>query len=202
MKNTSGFKKFIFFLLLIVLTPVLLIEAIYNLIKGSIRRKKWQEKELEGQKLLLSSSITDIDLMEGYMFEDYLRILFFYSGYKVEQTQKSRDYGADLILYDMTTKNKIIVQAKRYNKPVGSRSVQEILGAMIHYQASEAWVVTNNHFTPQAETLARENQIRLIDREELVEMYTNVCNNLKIETGDGKLLYEKTELHEKYPFYI
>ena len=202
MKNSNGFKKFIFFLLLIILTPVLLVEAIYKLIRGMIRRKKWQEKELEGQKLLLSSSITDIDLMEGYMFEDYLRILFFYMGYKVEQTQKSRDYGADLILYDVNTKNKIIVQAKRYNKPVGSKSVQEIVGAMIHYSANEAWVVTNNHFTPQADTLAKENQIRLIDREELIEMYTNICNNLKIENGDGKLLYEKTELNEKYPFYI
>lgn len=151
---------------------------------------------------MLSSSITDIDLMEGYMFEDYLRILFFYMGYKVEQTQKSRDYGADLILYELNTKSKIIVQAKRYNKPVGSKSVQEILGAIIHYKADEAWVVTNNHFTPQAETLAKENQIRLIDREELIEIYTGVCNNMKIDNGDGILLYEKTELSEKYPFYI
>jgi len=194
-------KRILFFILLILLTPVLIIEAIIELIKKSIRRKRWKEKELEGQKLLLTSSITDIDIMEGYMFEDYLRILFFYMGYRVEQTQKSRDYGADLILYN-DSKEKIVVQAKRYSKPVGSKSVQEIIGAISHYKANYGFVVTNNKFTPQAEQLAKDNGIRLIDRQELTEMYTSVCENLKLENHDGNLSYEKISLKEKYPYYI
>lgn len=198
----SVLKKLFFFILLVALTPVIVVEQIVALIKKSVRQKKWKEKELEGQKLIIASSITDIDIMEGYMFEDYLRILLFYMGYKVSVTQKSRDYGADLVIIEPKTNIKIIIQAKRYSKPVGSKAVQEILTAMPHYKADEAWVITNNVYTPQAEELAKENNIRLIDRQELIEMYTAVCKQFEIDNADGKLLYEKTPLKDKFPFYI
>ena len=195
-------KKLFMFLLLIVLSPILIIEGIVSAAKKARRKREWKAKELEGQKILLSSSITDIDLMEGYMFEDYLKILFFYLGYKVEVTQKSRDYGADLVLINPKNNKKIIVQAKRYNKAVGSKAVQEIFTAKTHYGADFGWVVTNNVFTPQAEQLAKENQIRLIDRNELIELYTRVCGELKLQLSDGTLMYEKTSLRDKYPYYI
>lgn len=201
MKNKT-IKRILFFILLIILTPFIIIEGVIGLVKKAIRRKKWKEKELEGQKLLLTSSITDIDIMEGYMFEDYLRILFFYMGYKAQTTQKSRDYGADIILFDVNTKEKIVVQAKRYSKPVGSKSVQEVLGAISHYKASRGFIVTNNKFTPQAEQLAKDNGIRLIDREELIELYQAVCEELKIENHEGNLSFEKISFKDKYPFYI
>lgn len=201
-KKKSLIKRLMYFLLMIVLSPILLIEGIISAAKKRRVKKEWEEKELEGQKLLLSSSITDIDLMEGYMFEDYLKLLFFYLGYKVEQTQKSRDYGADLILINPENKKKIIVQAKRYNKPVGSKAVQEILAAKLHYGADYAWVVTNQTFTDQAELLAKENLVRLIDRKELIELYSAVCNKLQLDARDGNLLNEKTSLKDKYPFYI
>lgn len=202
-KNSANLgKRLFFFLLLIVLSPVLIAEGVINAVKKCKRKKQWKTKELEGQKLLLTSSITDIDIMEGYMFEDYLRVLLFYLGYKVEVTQKSRDYGADLVLVDPNTKQKIIVQAKRYNKPVGSKAVQEILAAKLHYKADDAWVITNNKYTPQAELLAKENNIRLIDRDELIEMYTRVCKQLELQLNDGTLMYQKTSLQDKYPYYI
>ena len=136
------------------------------------------------------------------MFEDYLNILLFYCGFKVESTKKSRDYGADLILTDSKTQTKIIIQAKRYNKPVGSKAVQEILAAKLHYKADEGWVITNNSYTPQAELLAKENNIRLIDRQELIELYTGVCKDLEIQLQQGILQYEKTSFKQKYPYYI
>ena len=200
--NNNFFKRFFFFILLIVLTPVLIIEGIVSAAKKSKRKKEWKKFELEGQQLLLTKGITDIDLMEGYMFEDYLRILLFYLGFKVSQTQKSRDYGADLILIDPQTNKKIIVQAKRYSKPVGSKAVQEIATAQIHYKSDEAWVITNNIFTPQAEQLAKENNVRLIDRNELIEMYQSVANDLQRERQDGLLLNKSSSFQEKYPYYI
>lgn len=50
------------------------------------------------------------------------------------------------------------------------RAVQEVQGARAHYKATEAWVVTNSNFTQQAYELAKSNGVRLIDREELIEM--------------------------------
>ncbi|MCC3380641.1 restriction endonuclease [Paenibacillus sp. UY79] len=55
-------------------------------------------------------------------------------------------------------------------KNVGLKAVQEVQGTRAHYKASEAWVVTNSKFTQQAFQLARSNGVRLIDRDELVEM--------------------------------
>ncbi|ALP39100.1 restriction endonuclease [Paenibacillus sp. IHB B 3084] len=117
---------------------------------------------------LKRSGIGQIDKMEGVQFEQYLGHLFRSQGYKAEVTRAAGDFGADLVL----SKNgrRIVVQAKRYSKNVGLKAVQEVQGARAHYKASEAWVVTNSKFTQQAFQLARSNGVRLIGREELVEM--------------------------------
>ncbi|MDO3408598.1 restriction endonuclease [Saccharibacillus sp. CPCC 101409] len=117
---------------------------------------------------LRRSGIAQIDQMDGVKFEQYLGHLFRSQGYKAEVTQASGDYGADLIL----TKDgrRIAVQAKRYKKNVGLKAVQEIKAAKAHYRAAEAWVVTNSRYTEQAKKLAESNGVRLIAREELVEM--------------------------------
>jgi len=156
-----------------------LVSGIIRAIIKHSKYQKWKREGETGRKLILSSDITSIDIMEGYEFEEYLKCLFFYMGYAVEVTKKSRDYGADLVL--VRDQIKIVVQAKRYNKAVGSKSVSEVVGAMKHYMANEAWVVTNDHFTLAAETLARENSVRLIDREELMEMSREVCEKLRVD---------------------
>ena len=44
--------------------------------------------------------------------------------------------------------------------------------AKAHYQADEAWVITNSRFTPAALQLAKECEVTLIDRERLVRVIT------------------------------
>ncbi|SHN24254.1 restriction endonuclease [Gracilibacillus kekensis] len=131
---------------------VVIYEIIINIIKG-YRLKK--------------SGIKDIDEMSGNKFEEYLLVLLKGRGYKVKLTPKSGDYGADLIL--ITTNKKIVVQAKRYKKNVGVRAVQEIVSAQKYYKADECWVITNSFFTNQAIKLASSNQVRLINRSELMD---------------------------------
>ena len=106
--------------------------------------------------------------MSGEEFEQYLALLFKKRGFKVSITKASGDYGADLILEDRD--DIIAVQAKRYSSTVGVKAVQEVIGAMRMYKATEAWVVTNSYFTRQAEKLAEANEVYLIDRDELIEM--------------------------------
>ncbi|MFC4557846.1 restriction endonuclease [Virgibacillus kekensis] len=119
------------------------------------------------EQKLRKSGISEVDKMRGRKFEEYLQTLFKAKGYVVKLTPASGDYGADLIL--STKENKIIVQAKRYKKNVGVKAVQEIASARSHYKADECWVVTNSYFTEQAKSLARSNQVRLIDRKQLME---------------------------------
>lgn len=117
---------------------------------------------------LKRSGIVDIDQMDGRQFEKYLGHLFRMHGYVAEVTQSSGDYGADLVI----TKGgrRIVVQAKRYKNNVGLKAVQEIYAAMNHYNAAEAWVVTNSDYTEQAYNLARSNGVTLINRNQLIEM--------------------------------
>ncbi|WP_151734065.1 restriction endonuclease [Paenibacillus tengchongensis] len=117
---------------------------------------------------LKRSGIADIDNMEGIQFERYLGHLFRAQGYKSEVTKAAGDYGADLLI--QKDGKKIVVQAKRYNKNVGIKAVQEAQAAIAHYGASEAWVVSNSDYTAAAYELAQSNRVQLINREALIEM--------------------------------
>ncbi|MFB5268105.1 restriction endonuclease [Paenibacillus enshidis] len=65
---------------------------------------------------------------------------------------------------------KIVVQAKRYSKSVGIEAVQQAHSSQNYYGASEAWVLSNRNYTEAARNLAKSNSVRLIGRDELVEM--------------------------------
>ncbi|MEH7503829.1 restriction endonuclease [Neobacillus drentensis] len=126
--------------------------------------KRFQEK-LEAR--LNQAGIRDIDQMDGIEFEQYLEVLFKKLGIRARRTQASSDFGADLILEG---KERIVVQAKRYQKKVSIRAVQEINSARDYYRAHEAWVITNNFFTKPAIKLAESTNVKLIDRYGLVDL--------------------------------
>jgi restriction system protein len=127
----------------------------YSILKGMKHRDR-----------LRKSGINVIDQMKGIQFEHYLSELFHSQGYKVHVTPAAGDYGADLIL--SKDGEKIVIQAKRYSKNVGIKSVQEVAGAKTYYQATEAWVVTNSFFTKAAKELASKLDVTLVNREELI----------------------------------
>jgi restriction system protein len=122
------------------------------------------------QERLSQSGIQDIDLMDGIEFEQYLEVLFKKLGIRAIRTQTSNDFGADLIL---DGQERVVVQAKRYQKKVGIRAVQEINSARDYYRAQEAWVITNNFFTTPAIKLAESTNVTLIDRFGLVDLILN-----------------------------
>jgi len=108
-----------------------------------------------------------LDRMEGREFEEWLADLFETAGYRVELTPASRDFGADLLIEDERG-YKIAIQAKRYSAAVGLEAVQQVAASVPFYGMDEGWVVTNSTFTEAAYQLAEPNQVRLIDREELL----------------------------------
>jgi len=123
--------------------------------------------------LMKKSGIRDIDRMQGYQFEAYLQLLFKELGYRPVVTQKSGDYGADVVLKG---KNKIVIQAKRYGyrHNVSMDAVREVLAAMFYYKADEAWVITNSFFTKQAKTLAKACGVTLLNRYELEKFIVKI----------------------------
>lgn len=124
-------------------------------------------KQVFDQKRLLKSGIHQIDEMNGRQFEEYLSQLLKRQGYKVRLTKYTGDFGADLILTSPEGKV-IVVQAKRYKNTVGIKAVQEVGTSMPHYNASEAWVITNSYYTKAARSLAKSNGIHLFNRDDLI----------------------------------
>lgn len=114
------------------------------------------------------SNINQVNQMEGHEFEHYVSHLYSNLGYKTYVTKASGDYGADVI----AEKNGIryAIQCKRYKKPVGIKAVQEIVGALKVYHAQKGIVITNSTYTPAAIQLAEANQIKLIDKKQLIVM--------------------------------
>lgn len=116
---------------------------------------------------LSKAGIFEIDKMSGQEFEEKLLNLYSRLGYSVQHTGKTGDFGVDLIL----EKNgkRIAVQAKCWNETVKERAIQEVVGSKAVHNCSEAWVVTNNEFTPKARILAKANGVKLVNRENLIK---------------------------------
>jgi restriction system protein len=129
-----------------------------------VRYIKYEEKIY--QEKIRNAGIYEVDVMSGHEFEFFLKELYSSLGYHAQMTSSSGDFGADLIL--MNEYRRIVLQAKRYSKNVGVKAVQEIVAAQMHYNATEAWVVTNSYFTKQAKELALSNGVTLIDRDQLI----------------------------------
>lgn len=161
------------FIDLVILYLAIVVAGVYLIIfYESLRKKRLRQIEAR----LSRSGIGDIDQMSGIEFEHYLVALFRQNGYRVKLTPASNDFGADVILEG---NERIVIQAKRYSSKVGIKAVQEISSAKGYYNAQEAWVITNSYFTSQAIKLAQATDVRLVDRNNFVDLIlkTNETNN-------------------------
>ena len=154
----SGFDRRAIIILSIILA---LIPNVLSLFESYNKRKRY-----------LNMDLSEIDNLTGYEFEQLLSTYYKKIGYKVEDTPKSNDYGADLILSKNGTR--YVLQAKRYKSKVGVKAIQEVVASKAHYKAEGAIVATNNYFTQNAWKLARENKVFLIDRAKLASLKEEV----------------------------
>ncbi|MGH1613496.1 restriction endonuclease [Helicobacter pylori] len=118
------------------------------------------------KKRQLKRTLQKIDAMNGFEFEEYSKIFFTSKGFEVSITQKSGDYGADLIVEKDGVK--WAVQAKRYSHKVSPKAIQEVVSSKAYYACEKACVITNSYFTQAAQKLAQANGVLLIDRDEWV----------------------------------
>ncbi|WP_231176850.1 restriction endonuclease [Helicobacter pylori] len=118
------------------------------------------------KKRQLKRALQKIDAMNGFEFEEYSKIFFTSKGFEVSITQKSGDYGADLIIEKDGIK--WAVQAKRYSHKVSPKAIQEVVSSKAYYACEKACVITNSYFTQAAQKLAQANGVILIDRDEWV----------------------------------
>ncbi len=131
---------------------------------------RWLLKVMKMTPKDADRTMQEVDNMDGIEFEKFVAAVLIGNGYDIEEmTVTSGDYGADIIA--TAGEERIAIQCKRYQRPVGLKAVQEVISAMKHYDCESAIVVTNNTFTKQAIQLAKDNEVvELWDREILEKL--------------------------------
>lgn len=105
-------------------------------------------------------------MQDGYSFENYIAALLRSNGYQnVSVTEKSGDYGADVIAF--WKNDKIAFQCKLSASDIGVKAVQEAISGKLYYKCAKAVVVTNRYFTNSAITLAAIAHVDLWNRKKL-----------------------------------
>ena len=124
--------------------------------------------KLETRRRERALEVADIDRMDGVVFEEYVAKLMRFRGYSVKMTKKTGDYGVDL-LADKGGEH-LAIQLKRYEKSVDREAVNDAVSGKNAYRTDAIpMVITNSKFTKEAREIARLNNCRLVDREELIK---------------------------------
>lgn len=129
----------------------------------------WYRHKVAKRRRLAVLWAGGLDDMSGTQFEKLLRAVFESLGYAVRHHGKAGDFGVDLMLTGEGGR-RIAVQAKRYRGNVGNKAVQEVYAGMAKWKADDGWVITNSHFTRAAVEQAKSCGVRLVDREELLDI--------------------------------
>jgi len=142
--------------------------SLINIIRLCNDRSRFLKlKRFEQSLQQKSTSLSDIDTMDGHEFEAFLVDFFIKLGYRVERRKKSHEQGLDLLLERHG--ERIACQVKRNRKPVGNKAIQEVIAAREYYRCQRALVITNSIFTLSAKRLAQRCNVELWDRDVLKE---------------------------------
>lgn len=123
------------------------------------------------QNRFQAHTMSYIDKMSPFQFEEYICNLYKQLGYKNAYcTQKSGDFGADVIAQN--NYEKLAIQVKKYKitNSTGVKAVQEIVAAKDYYHATRAIVLTTSYFTKSAKILATKCNVELIDRDKFIKL--------------------------------
>lgn len=107
----------------------------------------------------------NIDLLDGYEFEELVCRLFQKMGFIAEQTKLSGDGGVDIIATSTAPiyRGTYLVQCKRFSSAVGEPVVRDLFGVVTSQNANKGIVVTNSVFSKAAVEFAEGKNIELVD---------------------------------------
>ncbi|MEZ4736786.1 MAG: restriction endonuclease [Caldilineaceae bacterium] len=130
---------------------------------------RWLRGLQQGRKWR-ALSVAAMYELDPSAFEDYVaHRLFARQGYHVLNTPDRKDGGIDVLITDDYGRQ-AVVQCKRYKGTVGSATVRELYGTMIHSGAERAYLVTTAEISSDARRWAEGKPIILIDGARLAEL--------------------------------
>jgi HJR/Mrr/RecB family endonuclease len=113
-------------------------------------------------------AFTDIDSMDGLVFEHYVADLLCRHGFENVSLTEQYDMGVDII----ADKNgeRWGIQVKRYSDIVKAAAVRQVVTALRFYGCERSMVISNSTYSNVAQQLADSNDCVLINRSELLQM--------------------------------
>lgn len=137
--------------------------AIYSVFKFryyKTKRINFIEK-LESKSIIVVDDIDDVNKLNPYEFELFIKEYFIKKGYKAWTTKKTHDNGADVI----AEKNdqRIAIQVKYSSNSIKGYAVYQTLRGKYNYIADKAILVTNSELTSGAKLDAIRDGIEVID---------------------------------------
>ena len=106
---------------------------------------------------------------DGIAYEQFCAARLTVAGWRAHATQASGDQGADIVAE--RDRVRLVVQCKRYAKPVGNAAVQEVAAACRYWAGDMAAVVSNAGFTPAARKLAAATGVLLLHHDDLDDLH-------------------------------
>jgi restriction system protein len=120
-------------------------------------------------------------------FEDLVARLHIALGYATRRTPQTRDGGVDVIAVrdHPTGREKLAIQCKQQEKPVGRPDLQKLLGVVAADPSFSAGVlVTTATFSSDARQFAEQNaRLKLVDRNTLAQLL--VQNRVPVRGRDA-----------------
>jgi restriction system protein len=133
--------------------------------------------------------------MDPYDFETFIADVWTHLGWDTRTVGKPGDRGIDVIATDEDSKQ--LIQAKRYgpNTTVGSPEVQQYASLRLQEDAVDTvTIVTTGEFSCQAEDLAPDLDVTLVDGEDLLgvldeleayEVFAQHFDDIEVGSADG-----------------
>ncbi|MGQ3545366.1 restriction endonuclease [Bacillus cereus] len=161
-----------------------------GLLKGNVPTKsnevKAEEEEIIKEDLVqkaLTMIQDKVDKLDPWQMQDLVAGLLQAMGYNVKVSKKGPDGGVDILAHKDAfgfEKPIIKVQVKHRKSTSGGPEVQQLLGA--HPIDANSLFVSTGGFTSQAESIARNNNVKLLDLEELVNSIVYWYDKMPNET--------------------
>lgn len=192
------FKRIVFLLLFVILLPFMLIGYFIKLAVKSHKRKKWEKYGLKDKALVLKVDIADVDKMQDYELEYYLKTLFFYNDYKVLEV----DYKKDNLFFAERYNNSYAVIFKKVKKLFEINHLFKLRKIISKQKTNQAIIVTNGVVSDLVKNEIKANEL-IIDREKLIEMIFEVKSKLGLTTKKDDLIDKfDRDIQDKFPNMI
>jgi len=140
----------------------------------------WPQARQQARLALL----TEVDVMEGLEFEEYVANLLQRHGYQNVSLTERYDFGVDIVAE--RNGERWGIQTKRYAGRVGEYCVKQVVTGLKLYSCTKAMVITNSTYTSRARKLGKSNDCVLVDRIELARLINDAASTGKRKYSLGR----------------